>query len=461
MLSPQDQLTELVRTLETRHHVFATDPLLVTEKLQAEAGTPPQKLHWRAERIDSNGALARVLGKIDARIKGIMMIMSIVWCVSGFLGLFTLLQANVVNFFYVLVCLLGFHSLMLIGWLVLTVINQGKSSANWFATFVSPSRLIRGKDDVTLAAVDLYERQLQHSGMRWYLGRFSHQLWLATLTGMLFAIIFLLIVRQYSFSWESTLLSNQALITLTHVLGWLPSMVGFDVPDNAAIVQSRLVTDTLPLTVARQWASLLIGSLLMYGIVPRALAWLFCALMFRRKKMRLDIKLPYYQKILNFWQRQVVDADDFTEVAAPVAPKATVSAGKKLVALLEYPANTDKWWQAGLEPFDGSGSENEVENFGIIDDRDDMARLMAYLNEHPLQVLLGIHSQALPDRGTLRKLDQIATHAKDGVIVQLLNQENIDVTLSNITQKTPQQMVRYQQWQTALSARKIGLVNNK
>ncbi|WP_201527087.1 DUF2868 domain-containing protein [Psychrobacter frigidicola] len=461
MLSPQDQLTELVRTLETEHHVFATDPLLVTEKLQAEAGTPPQKLHWRAERIDSNGALARVLGKIDARIKGIMMIMSIVWCVSGFLGLFTLLQANVVNFFYVLVCLLGFHSLMLIGWLVLAVINQGKSSVNWFATFVSPSRLIRGKDDVTLAAVDLYERQLQHSGMRWYLGRFSHQLWLATLTGMLFAIIFLLIVRQYSFSWESTLLSNQALITLTHVLGWLPSMVGFDVPDNAAIVQSRLVTDTLPLTVARQWASLLIGSLLMYGIVPRALAWLFCALMFRRKKMRLDIKLPYYQKILNFWQRQVVDADDFTEVAAPVAPKASVSAGKKLVALLEYPSNTDKWWQAGLELFDGSGSENEVENFGIIDDRDDMARLMAYLNEHPLQVLLGIHSQALPDRGTLRKLDQIATHAKDGVIVQLLNQENIDVTLSNITQKTPQQMVRYQQWQTALSARKIGLVNNK
>ena len=67
---------------------------------------------------------------------------------------------------------------------------------------MSQSYLIRGKDDVTKAAVDLYERQLQHSGMRWYLGRFSHQLWLATLTGMLLAIIFLLIVRQYSFSWS-------------------------------------------------------------------------------------------------------------------------------------------------------------------------------------------------------------------------------------------------------------------
>ena len=464
MLSPQDQLTELVRTLETQQHVFTTDPLLVTEKLQVEDGKPIQKLHRRASRIDSNGNLARVLGKIDGRIKGIMIVMSVVWCVSGFLGLFTLLQTNVVNFFYVLVCLLGFHTLMLGGWLVMTLINQGRQSPSWFANFVSPSYLIRGKDDVTKAAVELYERQLQHSGMRWYLGRSSHQLWLATLTGMMFAIIFLLIVRQYSFSWESTLLSDQALISLTQVLGWLPSMVGFDVPDNAAIVQSRLVTDAMPLSVARQWASLLIGSLIMYGIVPRAIAWAFCALMFRRKKMRLDIKLPYYQKIINFWQRQVVDADDFNEAPAPVAPKASVSAGKKLVALLEYPSEQDHWWQVGLND---TNSDSEVENFGIVDDRDDMDRLTTYLDKNPVQVLLGIHSQALPDRGTLRKLDRIATHAKHGLIVQLLNNDRTDsADINNISTsvvatdlKSPQ-AIRYQQWQTALSARNIGLVEN-
>lgn len=460
MLSPQDQLTELVRTLEMGQHIFATDPLLVTEKLQAESGTPIQKLHRRASRIDNNGALTRVLEKIDGRIKGIMTLLSVIWCVSGFLGLFTLLQANVVNFFYVLVCLLGFHTILLIGWLALTLINQGKQSANWFANFVSPKRLIRGKDDITQAAVRLYEQQLQHSGMRWYLGRFSHQLWLATLTGMLLAIIFLLIVRQYSFSWESTLLSDQALITLTHLLGWLPSMVGFDVPDNAAIVQSRLVTEALPLPIARQWAGLLIGSLLMYGIVPRALAWSFCALMFRRKKMRLDIKLPYYQKIINFWQRQVVDADDFIEVDAPVAPKATVSAGKKLVALLEYPTDVDKWWHIAFNDNSYDNNDDKVDNFGIVDDRDDMTRLTAYLEQHPVQVLIGIHSQALPDRGTLRKLDHIASHAKYGLIVQLLSQENINTTTSDFSDpNTPQQNARYQQWQTALAARNIGLVS--
>ncbi|KAA0929208.1 DUF2868 domain-containing protein [Psychrobacter sp. ANT_H56B] len=468
MLSPQDQLTELVRTLETQQHVFATDPLLITEKLQNEEGSPLQKLHRRASRIDSNGALAGVLGKIDDRIKGIMVVMSVVWCISGFLGLFTLLQTNVVNFFYVLVCLLGFHTVMLLGWLVMTLINQGNQSSNWFASFVSPSYLIRGKDDVTQAAVTLYERQLQHSGMRWYLGQFSHQLWLATLTGMLLAIVFLLIVRQYSFSWESTLLSDQALITLTQILGWLPSMVGFGVPDSTAIVQSRLVTDAMPLSVARQWAGLLVGSLLMYGILPRAIAWAFCALMFRRKKMRLDIKLPYYQKILNFWQRHVVDADDFKEAPAPIAPKAQVSAGKKLVALLEYPAEQNQWWQSGFDT--GITDTTDIENFGILDDREDMARLKAYLDANPVQVLLGIHFKALPDRGTLRKLDQIANHAKHGLIVQLLEDNSLSLTEHHNTgndvlnagsdSNLEKQHVRYQQWQTALSARKIGLINN-
>lgn len=446
MLAPQDQLTELVRHLEDQRHVFATDPLLITEKLQDEAGTPIQKLHRRAARIDSNGQLKKALSKIDGRIKAIMIVMSVVWCVSGFLGLFTLLQANVVNFFYVLVCVLGFHTLMLAGWLLLTLLKKSGSS-NWFASLVSPSYLIRGRDDVTTAAVRLYERQLEHSGMRWYLGRFSHQLWLATLTGMLFAIIFLLIVRQYSFSWESTLLSDEALIRLTHALGWLPSLVGFSVPDDAAIIQSRLVSDVMPIAMARQWASLLIGSLLMYGILPRAIAWAFCAVMFARKKIRLDIKLPYYQKILNFWQRKVVDDDDFTPAPAPAAPKAEVHAGKKLAVLLEYPTDDSHWWQAGLDQQSG----DTYEDFGIIDDRDDMARLIDYLEAHPVQVLLGIHAQALPDRGVMRKVDTIAAHARHGLIVQLLSHDNTAISDEG-------KSARHQQWQKALSERQIGLV---
>ncbi|WP_296404654.1 DUF2868 domain-containing protein [Psychrobacter sp.] len=444
MLSKQDQLTELVRKLETKNHVFSTDPLLITERLQNEAATPLQKVHRRAERIDSNGVLASTLNKIDGRIKGIISIMSVLWCISGFLGLFTLLQANVVNFFYVLVCLLGFHSLMLIGWLIFTIINRGSQSPSIITSFINPKALIRGKDDVTQAAVELYDEQLHHTGMRWYLSRFSHQLWLATLTGMLFAIIFLLIVRQYSFSWESTLLSDQALMNLTHWLGWLPSKVGFNVPDADAIIQSRLASQNMPLAIARQWASLLVGSLLMYGIVPRAIAWAFCAIMFNRKKMKLDLNQPYYQKIINFWQRKVVDEDDFVEKVQPIAPKAKVTQGSKLVALLEYKYSNPTWYHAAGEAF----TTPAPTNFGVLDDREDMDKLLEYLANHDVQVLIGIHSKALPDRGTMRKLDKLATHAKQGVIVQLLEDNTAEANNS----------LRRQQWQTALAERNIGLV---
>ena len=76
--------------------------------------------------------------------------------------------------------------------------------------------------------------------------------------------------------------------------------------------------------------------------------------------------------------------------------------------------------------------------------------------------MLGIHSKALPDRGTLRKLDQIATHAKDGLIVQLLSDNSVSIGLTDARtddEPSDKHAVRYQQWQTALSARKIGLVD--
>ena len=88
-----------------------------------------------------------------------------------------------------------------------------------------------------------------------------------------------------------------------------------------------------------------------------------------------------------------------------------------------------------------------------------MARLKDYLDGHPVQVLLGIHSKALPDRGTLRKLDQIATHAKHGLIVQLLDDDSdIDADTELTTETYKNDNVRYQQWQTALAEWQIGLV---
>lgn len=117
MYNPQDQLTELVRRLEEKNHIFTADPLLITEKLQKEPSPPLTKLHHRASRIDSDGKLADRLVTIGSRIKGTIWGVTILWFVLGFIGLFGVMQAEVVNFFYVLASILGVHTLMLLVWL--------------------------------------------------------------------------------------------------------------------------------------------------------------------------------------------------------------------------------------------------------------------------------------------------------------------------------------------------------
>ena len=449
MYNPQDQLTELVRRLEEKNHIFTADPLLITEKLQKEPSPPLTKLQHRASRIDSDGKLADRLATIDSRIKGTIWGVTILWFVLGFIGLFGVMQAEVVNFFYVLASILGVHTLMLLVWLG-WMLFAPRNKPNLLGSLFNPATLIRSKDSVSQTAVELYQDQLKHTGTKWYISRLSHQFWLASLLGMLSSLVLLLLVKNYSFVWESTLLQDANVVEVVKVMAWLPNLVGFPTPTAQDIITAQMNPETVPQMISLRWAMLLIGSLIMYGIVPRLIVWLFSLIIVRSSRQKLDLKQPYYQKIIDFWQRKVVDPDDSPIEQKPTAPTALVSQTQKLVALLEYPYAKPTWYQAAL-----GHSTQAVDNIGIIDDRDDMAKLLTYLQATPAQVLLGIPPQALPDRGTMRKLDTIAQAAKGGLIVQLLDDDS--GYLPDPAQ-LEQLKARRAQWEAALAERQIGLV---
>ena len=449
MYTPQDQLTELVRRLEEKNHIFSADPILITEKLQSELGEPLTKLHRRATRIDNDGKLAQLLATIDTRINGVIWGLTIMWFILGFAALFGLMQARVVNFFYVLASLLGFNTLILLLWLGWMLLSP-RNKPSFFGSFFTPAALVRGKDIVTRTAVELYQDQLNHTGTKWYVSRISHQFWLASLTGMLASLILLLLVKNYNFVWESTLLQDSNVVEVVKLMSWLPNLVGFPTPTAQDIITAQMNPDITPQMISFRWAMLLIGSLLMYGIVPRLLAWLFCWVMVRTSRMKLDIKQPYYQKIIDFWQRKVIDPDDSPIEQKPIAPTAQISLANKLAVLLEYPHANPQWY------INTVGSETE--NFGKVDDRDELENLIQYLHTHPVQVLVGIANVALPDRGTLRKLDRIASAAKGGMIVQLL-----DAHQGYLPSPSELDIIknRQQQWETALAERQIALVRDK
>lgn len=441
LLTPKEQLVEMVRILEDRHHVFKNDPVPITQSLKASKQTLAEKLVSRAARIDAGQELADTIKKVDGRLKFTLFAIGVIWCILGFLGLFALMQTQAVNFFYVLVCLLGMNTIMLLAWLV-SLMKKGSISSIIF----NPSFLIRKADPVTQAAVKLYSEQLEHKGMRWYLGKISHQLWLATLVGMFFAILFLLVVRQYSFNWQSTLLDSQVLVTVVELLGWLPEKLGFLVPSAADVMQSQTLTQASIISaadsnlLAKKWAGLLIGSVLCYGFVPRIVAWLFCALMFARQKLSLPLKLPYYQNLISQWTTEVVDADDMPEEAVVQAPEAKLVQADsihKLACLLENPWS-DADWHTGM-------MDTDWQDMGLLDTRDDIETLERHLTEQDAQLLIGIRAEALPDRGTMRKLDRLAKQTKGGIIVTLLGRSDAE---------------RSKQWHNALAERNIGLVTH-
>ena len=432
ILNPQQQLAELVRLLQTRGQVFVADPQPITEVLRHDPTPVAERLLKRAELIDSDRALHRRLQRTQAYWRLLLLAASVLLFAAGFSATMALMAAENINFFYVLMSVLGLNTLMLLLWLLLTLMPgrlPGGVAAN-------PALWLRGRDAVTQAVVHLYADNAHSPAMRWYAGKTSHRLWLCSLGGIWLALWLMLLVRQYSFNWESTLLSSDSLVALVAALAWLPEKLGFAVPDAQAVIHSRSAADG---AAAKLWGSLLVGSVLCYGLLPRGLAWLLCALMARRQSGRLPLEKPYYQHIIQQWQHKVVDADRVAEAAAVAAPPLRLSEAPKWAVLLDAPWADEYWYRNVLG--------QDWLNKGVADERSAQAALLADLNAHAAQLLLGVRAASVPDRGVLRQLDALAQAAQGGVVVQLL--ADPAQTRSGSLNDT------LAQWHAALQARQI------
>ncbi len=451
MLNHQDQLVELIRELETRNHIFATDPMLIDEQLKSENMSVKEKLYQRAKRIDNQKILSKMLSKLDYKIRLIILVLTVIWLITGFVGTFALLQAQIVNFFYLLICLLGWHTLSW-GFWIINSIKNGENQLSVFTNFLNPSQFIRNRDDVTQSAIALYQRQIEHIGVRWYLSKIGHQLWLASLLGMLLALITLFSVRNVNFAWESTLFSADSVRMIVHKLAWLPDLLGFATPSDAQIIQSEQLANNAHKN-GYEWAVLLMSSLFLYAIVPRFCLWIWCISAIKKDKVSLDFQLPYYQKLFNYWSKQIVDKDDFVEEKnTSIFTQAQLIDGNKVAVLLEYPYFDNAWYEKILHKY--QQHFDNVTDFEVVDDRKQIQQLIDYLQKNAVQVLLGVSANCLPDRGTLRKIEKIAQYAEQGLIICLLGNKN---ELNN--ENKPNSNKRMTEWRNLLTEKNIAFIN--
>ncbi len=350
------------------------------------------------------------------------------------------------NFFLLYGSLLGPHALMLAAWLfaLLVLPNRGSGSSLGGSSLGGGSlgggilalvrRLSRWtlKQPLEAAAARAFALVMTGSPAgRWLVSALSHGLWFGYLAGCSAMVFLLLSTRQVNFAWETTILSAEDYIALTRALAAAPGWLGFASPDAQQIAASQIPLAAATSAAAdRAWAGLLLGSLVVYGLLPRLVLVLLCLGLGRRaiRRYRLDTSRPGFARLQErlaplAQTTGVIDADEDgpAAAAAPVslgqAAEADTAAavpgpaqvvGDGPVAILAFESERPKGgWP--LLPEGGAWLD-----CGSIEDRADRARVRARLGaavRPPRLLVLACSLLTAPDRGVGAFLAELATEA--------------------------------------------------
>ncbi|UUY09173.1 DUF2868 domain-containing protein [Pseudomonas sp. J452] len=311
-----------------------------------------------------------------------------------------------VNVFWALGSLLGLHLLLLLGW-ALGLLLAGDHSAGLGRLWLWLSeKLARDASAAQLgpALVLLLQRRRLN---RWLLGLLVHGLWLVALLSAGLMLLILLSTRRYGFVWETTLLGSDTFVALTQLLGSLPALLGFPVPDAETIRASG--DNALTSEAARHaWAGWLLGVLLVFGILPRAVLLLLCLWRWQHGSARLalDLNLPGYRLLGERLQPTserlgVLDAAPAQLTEAHAGSTRLDSSGAVLVAIELDPQRP---WPPALP--------KSLADAGVLDSREQRQQLLDQLGRFPpARLAIALDPRRSPDRGTLALLGELARTA--------------------------------------------------
>ncbi len=410
----QRLLTQAVRNVEEREGFSAAAAPLENQLATAEDSLET-RIVYRAGQLDLAPGLKAALEQLRKRVRWLVIIALVVMLLAGALAVsqaFVRSPDGTVNFFWLLLSLLGINLLALLLWSLVMVLRPATAQGSSLAALVFAGLrrfLPHGAEPHALAA--WFRVYTTEPLLRWFLGSLVQGIWLAYLSGGVLMVLLQLLSRQFDFVWETTLLGDQAFIGLTSWLASVPAIFGFDSLSPEQVAGSRLGTNPEMLASVRsQWAALLLASLVCYGLLPRLLLLLLCGWRLRRAeaRYRLDLFEPYFitlQQRLHPLSRQlgVVDADDAPPGSADVmvnTPAFMPPSGEKIAWLgLDLPEEQRGWPPANYP---------EPRQVGVASDRasrEIALQRVRELDAGPLvvEVLLSCS----PDRGIGRYLQRL------------------------------------------------------
>lgn len=397
-------LAEAVRYQEERSG--RPDDTEANRQARAAGGNFRQRVLFRAQYLAQRDGLLDALPSAHLARRLALYLLFILAVVSGVLLAFTTLGngQRPINLFWTLSGLLGLHFLTLLAWLALTVFGNGQGALGrlwvWLAqkfAHTSQASLLG------IVAAQLFSRQ--KTG-RWLLGSMIHGWWFLLLFSSLLMVLLLFTVRRYGFVWESTLLSGDAFVRLTQILGAPPALLGFPTPDPDTIHN----TADKPLAAAetrRLWALWLTGVVFAWGLLPRTLAGIFCLWrwQYSMKRLDIDLSLPGYavlhDKLIPTSKRLGINdaAPDHYE-SISFTPHRGSHNDAVLVGI-----ELTRAWPPSLP--------DNINDAGILDDGTQRKHLLEQLTRYPpARLLIACDPQRSPDRGTLALIAELARCAQ-------------------------------------------------
>ncbi|WP_020408208.1 DUF2868 domain-containing protein [Hahella ganghwensis] len=422
----QQLYSEVLHKLESDQSLSGSEAIEVN--LAKQECSILEKVLLRAQRLAKEHDLEPVVQKILSRFRltsgGVALLFFILGSGAS-MQAFQQSQVGVVNFYWLITVLLGFNLIALLLWIMsmigATFSGTGISGPGlWIQKLVT--RYLPGNYIIKSAAQGVFSTLLSGAIGRWWLSRMTHSFWLSYLTGGFVTILLMLSTRQFNFVWETTILSTETFSFLTQWLSVVPSWAGFEVPTAEQIVISQLDKfDPANGESLRQvWASLLIGSMMVYGLLPRALLLLLSHTMVRRgqNRYKLDLASPYY---VNLRQRLMPATSQFGVVDPDLRKKPEKGQVTSAWTDIRLPAEA---LYVGIElnqdqPWPPTGIPHR-DDLGKVEDRASQQALIQRLassGKKPVVAVIPLNRS--PDRGLERLLGAIRQNAKGDLYIAL------------------------------------------
>ena len=254
---------------------------------------------------------------------------------------------------------------------------------------------------------------------RYQLSAATHLLWFSYFCGASLMLVIMLATHQVDFIWQTSILSAQSFQWLTQCLAYIPDLLGVAVPDLEQIQQSHLgVVNLLQDAQSSRflWSSLLISSLMIYGVLPRVFLWLLMLFLLKvkRKQFSLNLSKPYYVQLRqslkpNISALGVVDHD--TVKGTSSVPLSSITPSQPLPpsfypVALELSATQLSLCKKHVQQY----AAQHIEPIMHVCDFSSQQILLAELPElNPQAVVLYVALSRVPDRGLLRFIKSLTS----------------------------------------------------